>query len=1057
MTDSRAQNLLLPPGLYERLVYADEAAQLDALASTHEALVGEPSPMQRREHLIHEITSRLPELLDDVSSASEGKIEQARAELKLIAGLLREARLQARPSVDSDANPRLPAEPLRLLKAVHAPNTPPMLPATGLTRPWIFTSARSDPSLLGELRAEIAMVDRVDILVSFITWSGVRKLIDVLKQATALDAQGLPRTSFRILTTTYIGATEARAVNALAELPGVQLRISLDGRRSRLHAKAWIFHRKTGFGTAFVGSANLSESALIGGIEWTVKITQAADADLYSAAGAHFETLWNDVEFQPYDPSSQDQRAALETALREQKRTPGQASGSTEPIAIHAWFELRPKAYQIDMLERLSAERRHGRWRNLVVAATGTGKTVVAAFDYRRMAQAEGSPPRLLFIAHRIQILRQALATFRQVLRDPSFGDLLDGENTPSQYAHLFATINTVHGRDLVTQLGPQYWRVVVIDEAHHIPANSFDQFARQIRPHVLLGLTATPERADGKTLNAYFDLRPDGSHAVSLRLWDALDQQLVAPFEYYATADETDLSHIKWNRAEETAQLDTLISSNHVRSRAITNALHQYVSDLTRLKGIAFCVSVRHAEFMAAWFEKSGLPACSLTGANSTAEREEAIRNLRAGAIKLICTCDLFNEGVDLPEVNTLLLLRPTQSPVIFQQQIGRGLRLAEGKDSCLVLDFVGQYSEEFRFDTLLRTITGLSRAQLKDALENGFGLLPTGCHIQFDRVARERVLLSLRAALRLNAVRLQKELAAWAALRAGQPVRLKEFLRENQLEIADVYANRHSWTSHKRAIGLPVPPPGPREAELSRSMGRVLHANDPAALAGWTTMLNTGDIDPARVQMLAYQLLDRREDLIDAGGFADLMQAHPALRDELSELVDWLEDETIIQAQALPDAPAEWPLTLHARYGRREIQAAIGHLTPTARPMFMEGCLVLADKKIEVLFVTLDKREGFSDRVQYHDYAISPERFHWQTQNRAAANNATGRRYLDSRENGWRFQLFVREDKDSAFVALGPVVMEQHEGDRPISITWRLKQPMPMALFRRFSVLRG
>ncbi len=356
-----------------------------------------------------------------------------------------------------------------------------------------------------------------------------------------------------------------------------------------------------------------------------------------------------------------------------------------------------------------------------------------------------------------------------------------------------------------------------------------------------------------------------------------------------------------------------------------------------------------------------------------------------------------------------------------------------------------------------MLRAITGLSRSQLKDSVENGFGLLPTGCHIQFDRVARDQVLTSLRAALSLNAVRLRKELASWVALRAGQPIRLKDFLRENQLEIADLYANRRSWTSYKRDIGLSMPPLGPREEELSRSMGNVLHANDPDGLHAWTTAFTTGEIDSRRVQMLAYQLLHGRQDLIDPAGFVQLMTEHTALRDELLELFDWLEDETTLSSQPLPEVPIDWPLTLHARYGRREVQAAVGHLTPNSRPLFNEGCLSLADKKIELMFVTLDKREGFSERVQYHDYAISPERFHWQTQNRAGLDNATGRRYLDSRKNGWIFQLFVRENQSSAYIALGSVVLEHHEGDRPISITWRLKQSMPIEIFRRFSVLRG
>ena len=1043
----------LVDGLYDRLIYENESEEISALADASRVQWGPLSAVQSREYLIEELAARLPALLDDLATEGDDRAGKARSEVKLIAHLLREARLQA---VHSDRLPVL-QEPLKVLRAIHPPDAPPILPVTGLRRPWLFTSARNNPSLLDELRAELGSVDKVDILVSFITWSGVRKLLDVLKLATAANALGVSRTRFRILTTTYIGATEARAVNALAELPGVELRISLDGRRTRLHAKAWIFHRNSGFGTAFVGSANLSESAMVGGIEWTLKVTQASNAELFSTAGAHFETLWNDPEFQQYDPRDAKQRDVLEHALAEQRRGPSSRTGrDSDPIALQTWFDLRPKAYQQEMLDRLAAERRHGRFRNLVVAATGTGKTVVAAFDYARLAKEAGSPPRLLFIAHRIQILKQALDTFRQVLRDPAFGDLLDGNNTPRQHEHLFATITTVHARQLVSELGAPYWRMVVIDEAHHLPAASFDQFAKTISPHILLGLTATPERSDGQSLTGYFDARPDGSPAVSLRLWDALDQQLLAPFEYYATADQSDFSGVFWGRAEESAQLGRIVGANEARARLVMNTLTQYVADLACMKGISFCVGVEHAIFMANFFERSGLAARVLTGQNTQAERDLAIRALRQGDIKLICTCDLFNEGVDIPEVNTLLLLRPTQSPVVFQQQIGRGLRLVDGKDSCLILDFVGQYSEEFRFDTLLRSITGMTKARLRDAVENGFGLLPAGCHIQFDRVARDRVLFSLKQALQLNAARLRKELAAWAAMRNGEALTLRGFLFDNQIELRDVYANKHSWTAHKRAVNLLSTEPGPREEELSRRMGSILHANDSATLRAWGLVLNGGDCDERRSQMLAYQVLDKRTELVDGAGFASLMEEHPALRVEMREVIDCLDDEAE-EGCLLPDAPVEWPIALHSRYARREIQAAVGHLTPTSRPMFNEGCLPLKAEKIELMFVTLDKREGFSERVQYHDYAISPELFHWQTQNRASPSNDTGRRYLNSATNGWRFQLFVREDASSAYVALGPVVLEQHEGSQPISIVWKLKVPMPVRIFKSFSVLRG
>ncbi len=1046
--------MTLSKGLYDRLVYEDEVGELASLAQQQRALVLPPTAHQRREQFIAELVQRLPELLDAASAGQPDASDKARAEIELIRQLLIGLR-------SSEQSVRPLAMPPQLLKSVHAPNAEVTMPATGLRHPWLFTSARSDPSLLNELRAELRAVDRVDILVSFITWSGVRKLQDVLEQVTALDANGLPKTRFRILTTTYIGATEVRAVDALAKLPGVELRISLDGRRTRLHAKAWIFHRDTQFGTAFVGSANLSESALIGGIEWTVKFAQASGSPLFSAAVANFETLWYDHEFQPYDPHNDAHRQALIQALsRERGHGSKSADSNTNVVAIQTWFDLCPKSYQQEMLDQLASERRLGRRRNLVVAATGTGKTVVAAFDYLRLKQAEGSAPRLLFVAHRSQILAQALSTFRQVLRDPAFGELVDGAHIPAAYEHVFATIQTVHSRGLVAKLGTDFWRIVIVDEAHHLPAGTFDTFISTVLPHYLLGLTATPERSDGQSLSHYFDARPDGSPAVSLRLWDALDQQLLAPFEYYATADDTDLRAVQWGRAGETGQLSNLVSANDVRARTVVNAIQAYVSDLDALKGLAFCVSVAHASFMAAFLTRSGLAAVALSGADSQDARTSAIQRLECGDLKLICSCDVFNEGIDIPAANAILLLRPTQSPVIFQQQIGRGLRLASGKDACLILDFVGVYSAEFRFDTLLRSITGLSRKQVADAVVNGFGALPAGVHIQFDRVARNRVLANLQQTLNLNVTRLCAELSAWASLQQGSALSLRAFLLDCQLELSDIYTgggNARSWTSLKRRIGRETREVGAREADIARRVFSLLHANDPSLLSAWISALTGGDVDARRVQMLAYQLLPTRTELVTPVQFVALLTRNPVVQSELHELFVVLQERSSLTPVALPGIPTDWPLSLHGRYMRAEILAAVGYLTTLERPLSDSGCLPLNASKIELLFVTLDKSEGFDERVQYKDYAVSPELFHWQTQNRAGPNNKSGQRYTESHRNGWAFQLFVREDRDAAYVAVGPVQLVSHEGDRPISITWRLEMPLTAELFRKFSVLRG
>jgi superfamily II DNA or RNA helicase len=279
-----------------------------------------------------------------------------------------------------------------------------------------------------------------------------------------------------------------------------------------------------------------------------VKFTERGQTDLFERASAHFETLWEDSEFQAYDPANPAHRKALGDALRRE-------SGD-ELIARPTYFDLEPKTYQQEMLDQLQIERDHGRWRNLVVAATGTGKTVVAAFDYKRLCQQAGGRPRLLFVAHREEILKQALRTYREVLRDHASGEVLVGGVQPEGFEHLFATIDSVSSRELVSRCGVEHWHTVVIDECHRLAADCFDAFVSAVRPRVLLGLTATPERSDGKPILGYFDNRPDGSPAVELRLWHALDQQLLCPFEYYACDDETDFSTVPWQQAGEVAAI---------------------------------------------------------------------------------------------------------------------------------------------------------------------------------------------------------------------------------------------------------------------------------------------------------------------------------------------------------------------------------------------------------------------------------------------------------------------------------------------------------------------
>lgn len=1056
----------LPDGLYDLLLTERLATLLDESRADILSL-----KTGATEFIADAISRQLGAILEDMTG---NDTEKLRRQLELGNALLvalRQRLAADEASAEAAELVDLIASPVRVVKAIHKDRQFPQSPDIGLAAPWLFTAGKGSPSLLQEIRRELASANQVDILVSFITVSGVRKLQDVLEQITATDAHGRHATKLRILTTTYTGATEARALDELARLPGCEVRVSLDGRRTRLHAKAWLFQRKSGFGSAYVGSANLSGAALTGGLEWTVKFTQRAQEALFARAIAHFETLWADTEFQRYDPENLEHRKALATALDRESFGP-------ESTATISFFDLQPKTYQQDMLEQLVSERAHGRLRNLLVAATGTGKTVVAAFDYRNTCSEIGGRPRLLFVAHREEILRQAQRTYREVLRDPEFGDLFTGNHNPEQRGHLFATIDSLTSRDLVSTLGADYWHSVVIDECHRLAADRFDAFATAVRPHILLGLTATPERSDGQPISKYFDSRPDGGPAVELRLWHALDLQLLAPFEYYACDDATDFSNVPWDQPGEREAIDNLVTSNDIRAKLVVNEWRRLTTNARKSRGLMFCVSVAHAEFMTNWLNKAGLPAACVVSTTPPEERRQAPQRLMKGELCALVTVDLYNEGIDLPMVDTLLLLRPTQSPVLFQQQIGRGLRLAPNKESCLVLDFVGHHRTEFRFDRLLSSLTGLSKRELADSVENGFGNLPPGCHIHLQRQTRDQVLNGLRALTSQNWPRLKVELQAYAALRGRANVRLADFIHEQALQLEDIYRSgtgqsRSGWTALKRDAGLLVSERGPEEDYFSRRFAELLHVDDPARLNLMNAVgLTAKDADshsrnaipPSNalgLQMLAYQIDGRHDQAASHDAFTERLSRHPPISEELVELSSLLEARSnllTMPIQGLEDTP----LCMHAAYSAREILTAVGWLTAEHRAPFQAGVLRLASRKTELLFVTLDKTEGYHDRIAYHDYAISSNKFHWQTQNSAGPDTAAGRRYLESsgrnvQSNGWQFQLFVRPRKGDAYRACGLVTLESAEGNRPMTIVWKLETFLPAKLFREFSVLRG
>lgn len=428
----------------------------------------------------------------------------------------------------------------------------------------------------------------------------------------------------------------------------------------------------------------------------------------------------------------------------------------------------------------------------------------------------------------------------------------------------------------------------------------------------------------------------------------------------------------------------------------------------------------------------------------------------LRDRECNVVCTCDLYNEGVDLPFVDTLLFLRPTSSATLFLQQLGRGLRHDAQKTSCLVLDFIGRQRAEFRFDGILSALTGISRSRLVAAANDSFPYLPSGCVLQLDAVSRKYVLESLKEHLQKRA-RLVEQLQEYAQ-ETDVPVTLKSFLDATAREVEDVYGAKSSWTILRRQAGL-LETTGDNVEDLSRRLGWLLHVDEPQRFAVWRKVAAghgtpTSEAEARRYSMLTFQL-EHRGALRTPAATALSLSAHNAIGEELTQLADVLEDRTNLPTTVFP--VTDWPLALHRHYGRREIMAAIGRATPGEKASTPQGgILKLSERKAELLFVTLDKsHHSFSPTTRYRDYAISPTLFHWESQGAASVEQASGQRYTESPANGWTFHLFVRTTRDAAYAYVGPAERERHEGNRPIAITWRLRYALPASLFSRFATL--
>ncbi|MGC2999270.1 DUF3427 domain-containing protein [Streptomyces sp. G35A] len=1026
-------------GLYEQLItlrFEQKLQQLSQLGwhPMSEAVGSESVPHVLARHVsrtVHRVLQNLPD---------EERVHAANHILESI-GTLKGA--QEWVDLIADGPQQLLA-----ITRQEAPGVFAVRPGIPLSDTALLTNSPEDPSLGFELRAELATADRVDLLCAFVKWHGLRVIERSLRAA---HERGVP---IRVLTTTYIGATERRVLDRLVEDFEAKVKVNYETRSTRLHAKAWLFQRDSGYDTAYVGSSNLSKAALLDGLEWNVRLSSVATPDVMRKFGATFESYWNDPSFETYDPHTDGSR------LQEALAVAGGAPSADRAITLSG-LEVRPYPYQRDMLERLGVEREvHGRHRNLLVAATGTGKTVMAALDYKQLRERHDRDLRLLFIAHRKEILQQSLRTYQDILLDANFGESLHSGEIPERWTHVFASVQSLNAQTL-DRLAPDHFDVIVIDEFHHGTSPTYRKIVDRFKPMELLGLTATPERMDGKNIQDEFF---DGRIAAEMRLWEALDNKLLSPFHYFGISDTTDLSAAEWKRgAYDVSSLSNVLTGNKVRAGLVVKAVKEKVADPSRMRALGFCVSVAHAHFMAESFRSAGFNAVAVSGETPADQRRQALADLRFGALQVVFSVDLFNEGVDVPDVDTLLLLRPTSSATVFLQQLGRGLRRSDNKAVLTVLDFIGQHRKEFRFENQFRALTNLTRKRLLDHIEHDFPRLPSGCEIVLEEKAKHTIIANIKDQLSVNVTTLAREVADY-----GEPL-LGRYLEESGRDIKEVYrGSGNSWTGLLRRSSLMGREAPEGEAALLKRVPAFLHVDDPLRVGAYTRMLEDdaapySDLDEqgkAYARMLFFQLwplggITRKGFTSYEAGFAALRKQQ-AFRSELRQVLAYNLTHTEHVPIPLLGVTGDRgiPLTVHASYSREEIlpalgQADIGGFMPGD---FREGVKWCESIATDALFITLEKDEkDFSPQTRYHDFALSETRFHWESQNQTSETSPTGLRYQHHAAEGSQVLLFVRRYKTTdiggaqPWMLLGPAEYQSHEGSKPMAITWKLKHEIP------------
>lgn len=878
-------------------------------------------------------------------------------------------------------------------------------------------SNKAHENVLSSLLQEMKTCKTFTFSVAFITEGGLATIKTMLYDLEKKGIRG------RILTSTFLSFNQPKMFKELFKLTNVEVRVTdVKG----FHSKGYIFEHEQHY-SLIVGSSNLTDSALKANFEWNVYLTSLENGEVINHFKNQFDQQWNSAI-----PLSEEWIAHYQINYEKPEFNNKVASPPlyvTNPLKES--LKIQPNKMQIAALEQLKLLRQSGANRGLIISATGTGKTYLSAFDVRNAA-----PKRMLFIVHREQILKKAMQDFRNILLgDPQDYGILSGNSKDLNARYLFATVQTISRNPYLQQFAKDHFDYILIDEVHRAGAESYLKIMNYFEPQFLLGMTATPERTDNFNIYELFDYNV----AYEIRLQAALEEDMLCPFHYFGVTDY----ELDGELIDETADLQKLIHRERIDH--IIEKISYYGFSGDRVRGLMFCSTKEEARTLANLLNMRGYKTTALTGDHSQEEREIAIAKLENGELEYILTVDIFNEGIDIPFINQIVMLRQTQSSIIFIQQLGRGLRKHNVKEYVTIIDFIGNYKNNYLIPIALSGDKSMNKDNVRRNTVNTDYIQGVST-INFEEIAKKQIFDAINN-VNLSTLKMLRETYFEVKYRIGRMPFLYDFIEQQSLDpeviinYADNYynflekvkENPYSFSEYESKVLTMLSKEflnGKRVHELI--LLQLLIHNTSVTKEQWIeTLKQFGTyIDADTISSVEKIFTLEFHGLNDQKKFGEkpllTFEAHSIRWNEEVKRslhnLDFKEFITdIIQCGLAKHKvyDSKTPLTLYKKYSRRDICRLLNWDKDVSSTIYGYR----TRHNTTPLFVTYHKKDEIESSTAYGDEFLAPDLFRWYSRNRLNTESKEVKVILNHQELDNNIHLFIKKDdgEGSDFYYLG------------------------------------